>query len=64
MENIVQTDKILSRKKEALPDLHQAWQTARRRFQEASKAVEQKQKVDELKKELAWTHVADKEKVC
>lgn len=33
------------------------------RFEEASKAREQRFKVDELKKELAWAHVAAKEVV-
>lgn len=31
------------------------------RFEEASKAREQKKKLDELKKELAWAHVRGKE---
>jgi structural maintenance of chromosomes protein 6 len=63
MENIVQTDKILSRKRDALPDLRQAYRQAHTKFKEASKAIEQRHKVDELKRELAWAHVAAKEKV-
>lgn len=31
------------------------------RFEEAAKAREQKKKLDELKKELAWAHVRGKE---
>jgi hypothetical protein len=31
------------------------------RFEEASKARDQRHKADELKKELAWAHVAAKE---
>jgi chromosome segregation ATPase len=31
------------------------------RYEEAAKAREQKKKVDDLKKELAWSHVAAKE---
>lgn len=62
-ENIVQTDKILTRKREAIPDLKDAYDNASRKYQEANKAVEQKQKMEELNKELAWTHVAEKERV-
>ena len=33
----------------------------RLRYEEAAKAREQKQKADDLKQELAWSHVATKE---
>ncbi|KAJ7021611.1 P-loop containing nucleoside triphosphate hydrolase protein [Mycena alexandri] len=58
--NITATTKVLSQKKEAIPDLKTAFREASARFEEASKAREQKKKVDELKKELAWSHVAAK----
>jgi chromosome segregation ATPase len=44
-----------------VPDLKSALKDATTRFQEADKAREQKRKVDELKKELAWAHVKKKE---
>lgn len=59
--NIDTTTKVLQQKKEALPDLRTAFREATVRFEEASKAREQKHRVDELKKELAWSHVAAKE---
>ncbi|PSR71970.1 hypothetical protein PHLCEN_2v12180 [Hermanssonia centrifuga] len=62
MENISQTQKILTSKSEMIPDLQQALKDAVRRLEEAEKAVEQQRKVNELKSELAWTHVAVKEK--
>ncbi|OBZ68728.1 Structural maintenance of chromosomes protein 6 [Grifola frondosa] len=61
MENISQTQKVLKRKSEVIPDLQEALSEATARFQEASKAREQRHKADELKKELAWAHVAVKE---
>lgn len=61
LENITQTAKVLSQKKEAIPDLRAAFKDATVRFEEASKAREQKKRVDELKRELAWAHVATKE---
>ncbi|KAJ7451551.1 P-loop containing nucleoside triphosphate hydrolase protein [Mycena latifolia] len=60
--NITATTKVLSQKKEAIPDLRTAFREASTRFEEASKAREQKKKVDELKKELAWAHVNAKKK--
>ncbi|KAI0647716.1 P-loop containing nucleoside triphosphate hydrolase protein [Trametes meyenii] len=61
MENISQTSKVLKRKAEVLPDLEEALSEVRARWDEAQKAVEQKTKADELKKELAWAHVASKQ---
>ncbi|KAI0366623.1 P-loop containing nucleoside triphosphate hydrolase protein [Pilatotrama ljubarskyi] len=61
MENISQTSKVLKRKAEVLPDLKEAVMEARARWDEARKAMEQKNKADELRKELAWAHVASKE---
>lgn len=61
LENIQQTSKVLAQKKLAVPDLKAALKDASARFEEASKAREQKKKEDDLKKELAWAHVATKE---
>ncbi|KAI0084778.1 P-loop containing nucleoside triphosphate hydrolase protein [Irpex rosettiformis] len=61
MENIVQTQKVLKNKSEILPDLEDALRDATQRFKEADKARQQKHKADELKKELAWAHVAAKQ---
>ncbi len=60
MENIDHTTKVLNQKKEALPDLRVAYKEALSHYEEASKARDQKKKVDELKKELAWSFVHDK----
>jgi hypothetical protein len=51
------------RKKEAIPDLQAHYKEVLTRFEEASKAREQRHKADELKKELAWAHVAGKQDV-
>lgn len=64
MENISQTQRILKTKTEALPDLIQAYNDAVARYNEAEKAREMKKRVNELTAELAWAHVAAKEKVC
>ncbi|CDO70857.1 hypothetical protein BN946_scf184801.g50 [Trametes cinnabarina] len=61
MENISQTAKVLKRKAEVIPDLEDALEEARARWEEAEKAREQKNKSAELKRELAWAHVASKE---
>ena len=51
------------RKKEAIPDLQAHYKEVVTRFDEANKAREQRHKADELKKELAWAHVAGKQEV-
>lgn len=61
LENITQTAKVLAQKREAIPDLKTAFKEATVRFEEAAKAREQRHKADELKKELAWAHVATKQ---
>jgi len=48
-------------KKEALPDLRARLREVTARYEEAAKAREQKKKVDDLKKELAWAHVGGKQ---
>ena len=63
MENISQTAKVLKRKAEVIPGLEEQYQEAKERYEEAERAREQRHKADELKKELAWAHVAAKEKV-
>ncbi|RDB15621.1 Structural maintenance of chromosomes protein 6 [Hypsizygus marmoreus] len=60
-DNVKRTLKVLAQKKEALPDLRAAFRDATVRYEEAAKAHQQKQKVDQLKKELAWAHVRAKE---
>lgn len=52
---------MLSVKKEALPDLRERYLEVKARYDEADKAREQKKKVADLKKELAWSHVAAKQ---
>lgn len=54
---------MLHQKKQVIPDLRTQFKEASVRFEEASKAREQRFKVDELKKELAWAHVAAKQAV-
>lgn len=61
LENITKTAKLLSVKKEALPDLRARLREVTARYEEAAKAREQKKKVDDLKKELAWAHVGGKQ---
>ncbi|PFH51262.1 hypothetical protein AMATHDRAFT_59575 [Amanita thiersii Skay4041] len=61
LENVRQTNKILARKREALPDLRNAFREATVRYEEAEKAREQKRRADDLKKELAWAHIRSKE---
>lgn len=62
LENISTTAKMLAKKREVIPDLRANLKEVSDRFEEASKAREQRKKVDELKKELAWAHVAAKER--
>ena len=61
LENINQTTKVLHHKGEAIPDLEDALTEATARFDEAKKAREQQRRVLELKRELAWAHVATKQ---
>ncbi|KAF8645220.1 hypothetical protein AX16_008047 [Volvariella volvacea WC 439] len=61
-DNIQLTGKIINTKKEALPALREDLKLARERFREATKAYEAKQRLDDIKKELAWAHVEDKKK--
>ncbi|KAF9564177.1 P-loop containing nucleoside triphosphate hydrolase protein [Agrocybe pediades] len=61
LSNITQTAKVLSVKKEALPDLRDRYLEVKARYEEAQRARDQKKKVDALKRELAWSHVAAKQ---
>ncbi|KAI6027610.1 P-loop containing nucleoside triphosphate hydrolase protein [Pisolithus microcarpus] len=61
LAHVNQARKILHQKKQALPELRATLKEATIRFEEASKAREQRHKADELKKELAWAHVAAKQ---
>ena len=61
LDNITTTAKLLTVKKEALPDLRTRFREQILRYEEAAKVREQKQKADDLKKEFAWSHVAAKE---
>ncbi|KAJ4482308.1 P-loop containing nucleoside triphosphate hydrolase protein [Lentinula aciculospora] len=61
-ENITNTTKILKNKKDAMPDLKQAFREATTRYQEAAQALKQKAKAKELKTELAWSHIRMKER--
>ena len=61
LDNITTTAKLLTVKKEALPDLRTRFREQILRYKEAAKFREQKQKADDLKKEFAWSHVAAKE---
>lgn len=62
IENVDHTAKILNQKKDVIPDLRNAYNEAVSRYREAEKARDQKAKVDELKKELAWAFVNTKER--
>lgn len=61
MENINTTAKVLSQKKEAIPDLRDALREAKGRLQEAEKAKQLEEKENALKKEKCWAHVYEKE---
>ncbi|KAJ2932349.1 hypothetical protein H1R20_g4748, partial [Candolleomyces eurysporus] len=61
LDNIRKTAKILATKKEAIPDLKTKYNRELARYKEAEKAREQKKKIDDLKRELAWSHVKEKE---
>ncbi|KAL5533334.1 SMC6 [Sanghuangporus sanghuang] len=61
LENIGKTYKILEAKREALPDLKRAVVEANNRYKAAQRAVQTRERLDELKQEQAWAHVAAKE---
>lgn len=47
----------LNRKKEVLPELKDAYKRAKDRAKDANAAVNQQEKVESLKNELAWSYV-------
>ena len=63
LENIGKTAKVLEQKREALPDLEKQVKEANARLQNASKAIQQKTRVAELKNELAWAAVKSRKDV-
>jgi hypothetical protein len=63
MDNVQRMQNIVGSKRGALDDLKSAYEEASARFNEASKARDLRHKADDLKKELAWSHVAAKEAV-
>ena len=46
---------------QVIPELEDHLREVQKRFKEADKARQQKHRADELKKELAWSYVAEKE---
>ncbi|THH10198.1 hypothetical protein EW145_g1501 [Phellinidium pouzarii] len=61
LDNIGKTFRVLETKRGVLPDLKKAVADATTRFKGARKAMETKAKIGELKQELAWSHVQEKE---
>jgi chromosome segregation ATPase len=59
-QNISTTYKLLEKKKAALPDLREAYNSAQSKWKDAQAAREQRNKVDTLKREIAWAHVNEK----
>ncbi|TCD69031.1 Structural maintenance of chromosomes protein 6 [Steccherinum ochraceum] len=62
LENITQMQKSLVHKGDAVPDLEDAVREAAAKYEEAKKARRQKDRLDELNKELAWSYVVGKQK--
>ena len=62
-ENVNRMANVLKAKESAIPDLYAHYKEVSARFAEADNARKQRHKADELKKELAWAHVASKEEV-
>ena len=60
MDNVQRMHNIIGAKRGVIEDLRTAYEEAASRFTEASKARDLRHKVDSLKKELAWAHVAAK----
>lgn len=56
-------DAAIQLKNEVMPNLVQAAREAKAKYDEATKAREQAGKIQLLSKELAWAHVATKDKV-
>ena len=53
----------MAKKKDALPELKDAYRRAKARANEATAAINQQEKVKALRNELAWAYVAEVEDV-
>lgn len=54
----------LETKKAVLPDLKEAYRVAKIRAKEAEGAIGQKESIEKLKHELAWSYVDEIQEVC
>lgn len=61
--NIQKTYKLIEGKRQVIPDLKNAVREAESRYKGAQRALEAKEKLEEINQELAWAYVKDKEKV-
>lgn len=61
--NTESMEEALNRKKEVIPELKEAYKRAKARHVEAEAAEGQSQKVVQLKDELCWAYVGEKEDV-
>ncbi|EJT99973.1 P-loop containing nucleoside triphosphate hydrolase protein [Dacryopinax primogenitus] len=62
-ENNNRMGQVIGQKKEVIPELEKEADEARNRFQEAEKARDQRNRLDTLMEEKAWSIIFDKEKV-
>jgi hypothetical protein len=63
IENVGKTSKIVAAKEDAVPDLRKAVTDASARYKNAQKAVEKKTELENMKKEVGWAYVRDKQNV-
>jgi vacuolar-type H+-ATPase subunit I/STV1 len=56
-------EEALTRKREVIPELKDAYKRAKDRYKEAQAALEQKNNLDKLKNQLAWSYVEEMEEV-
>ena len=63
LKSIINTDKILAHKQEAIKDLESAYNEAKSRLSEAQKARELEKRAQNIRSELAWAYVAGKKEV-
>lgn len=63
-ENVTKTQNIISHKKTLIPELQKAVTAVTAARQEAAKALEQRDRLDELKVERVWAYYNEKEEVC
>ncbi|KAF8305164.1 P-loop containing nucleoside triphosphate hydrolase protein [Clavulina sp. PMI_390] len=62
LDNINRTTAQLSQKSEAIPELRRLHKEACTRYDQAKDVVKQQSQLDKLIKELAWSHVHEKQK--